>query len=199
MIKTSFILLCIITSSLFGEKFIKIDLSNQKLYAYSGDKLFYSCKISSGKRGHFTPNGTFHVILKDKYHKSSAYPKRKNGVNGGASMRNTLKFTKLGHAIHAGKVRNFPASHGCVRVSYFASKKLFSWADIGTAVKVVGVTKNNSEDYKLFDTEIIPNKKSNHKKKNIITKNNQIPMDGFGNWGRNKDDFVEIGDFSYIN
>ncbi len=121
-------------SLLNGGKLIKINLSNQKIYAIENGEIKFSGSISSGKAGHRTPNGTFRVLEKERYHVSDKYPE----PNGGAKMPYMLRLTNKGIAIHKGPLPGYPASHGCIRVSKSTAIKLWRWAKVGTKVVIYG-------------------------------------------------------------
>jgi len=115
---------------------IIVDLSTQTLYAKDKEKTVLSSRISSGKRSTPTPTGIFSVQEKQRYHKSTLYPK----PSGGARMNFMLRINGS-IAIHSGYVPNYPDSHGCIRLPKSKARKLFSWADLSTTVKVVGSIK----------------------------------------------------------
>lgn len=133
------------TAPIFAEKYILIDLANQKLYAKDGKETFITSKISSGKANFRTPIGSFNVIAKHRKHKSSSYPKRKNGKHGGTDMPHTLMITKYGIAIHGGYLPGYPVSHGCVRLPKSKAAKLFNWTPYNTKVKIVGGSKRKAK------------------------------------------------------
>jgi len=51
-------------------------------------------------------------------------------------MPNMQRITWSGIALHAGPLPGYPASHGCIRLPYSFSKRLFSMTDVGTRVIV---------------------------------------------------------------
>jgi lipoprotein-anchoring transpeptidase ErfK/SrfK len=53
----------------------------------------------------------------------------------GAPMPFYLEF-KPGYGLHGGHLPGYPASHGCVRLSYWKSRQFFNEARIGTPVTV---------------------------------------------------------------
>jgi len=133
-----FISLTISITFLNASKSITINLSTQKLYAKSNGKVIFSGNISSGIKGHRTPNGIFRVLEKDRYHVSNRYPK----PYGGAKMPYMLRLTNSGIALHQGYLPGYPASHGCIRVTKSTAKRLWRWAKIGTKVKIIGSASN---------------------------------------------------------
>src|SRR2546430_15095489 len=50
-----------------------VSLTKQRAYLMTGEEIAIDSPISSGKRGHTTPNGSFTVMEKDKDHHSSLY------------------------------------------------------------------------------------------------------------------------------
>jgi len=124
---------------LFGKQKIVVDLSLQKAYALEDGYIVFEGRISSGKEGRETPNGTYTIMQKKRYHRSNLWPK----PNGGAKMPYMMRLTNTGIAMHLGYVPNKPASHGCIRLKKDFAKKMFKWARVGTEVVVEG----RGEDY----------------------------------------------------
>src|SRR4029077_2219911 len=52
---------------------VRVSLSKQRAYLMLGDEIVIDTPISSGKRSRPTPPGSFHILEKDKNHKSSVY------------------------------------------------------------------------------------------------------------------------------
>jgi hypothetical protein len=125
-------------SSLYASKSIEIDLSKQKIYAKENGRVVFSGNVSTGKKGHATPRGTFRILEKERYHVSNKYPE----PNGGAKMPYMHRLTNKGVAIHQGYLPGYPASHGCIRVSKSIAKKLWRWSKIGMKVKIYGNASN---------------------------------------------------------
>lgn len=99
---------------------VKIDISQQRMRVYKGDKLLYKWKISSGKKGHATPRGKYKAMYTVKDYKSRAY--------NNAPMPYSV-FFKYGYAIHGTKsVKRLGnrASHGCVRLHTANAKKFYN-------------------------------------------------------------------------
>ncbi len=74
--------------------------------------LLYTWPVSTGRRGHNTPDGTFKALSMDRHHFSREWDD--------APMPYSIFFTEEGHAIHGtNEVRHLghAASHGCVRLS----------------------------------------------------------------------------------
>lgn len=133
-------LLCI-PSILFAYKEIIVDLSVQKAYAMEDGHIVFEGRISSGKEGRETPNGTYNIMQKKRYHRSNLWPK----PNGGAKMNYMLRLTNTGIAMHLGHVPNRAASHGCVRLKSGFAQKMFRWAQVGTTVYVEGDARDYAD------------------------------------------------------
>lgn len=105
-----------------------ISLGRQRISVYDGNRKISGAPISSGKRGHRTPTGIFSVLQKNRRHYSNLY--------GGAPMPNMQRITWSGVAMHAGALPGYPASHGCIRLPYGFSRRLFGMTQLGTRVIV---------------------------------------------------------------
>jgi lipoprotein-anchoring transpeptidase ErfK/SrfK len=139
-----------------GAPHIVVKLGEQHAYFYRGKTVVASTRISTGKDGFQTPAGSYQVIQKDPHHRSTSYGDFVNGSGAvvrsnvdaqrsrapagarfrGASMPYFLRFHD-GQGLHAGRVPNFPASHGCVRLPAAAAKYFYEHSSIGTPVRVV--------------------------------------------------------------
>lgn len=121
-----------------GPKKIVIDISEQNIKAYEGDKVVLDTKVSTGRVGMPTPLGSFKILSKNPRAWSSKY---------GLYMPYWMAFTPQGHGIH--ELPEWPGgykeganhlgqrvSHGCVRLGIGPAKQLYDWANIGTPVIV---------------------------------------------------------------
>ena len=135
---------------------IVVSLSKQRAYLMIGDDIVADGPISSGKRGHTTPNGHFTVMEKDPNHHSSLYGNFvdssgrivRGGVSAhvdsapsgthfaGAPMRWFLRLTGEGVGMHVGILPGYPASHGCIRESDDGAKLFYDYTKVGTPVVV---------------------------------------------------------------
>jgi lipoprotein-anchoring transpeptidase ErfK/SrfK len=133
-----------------------VSLTKQRAYLMTGDEIAIDSPISSGKRGHTTPNGSFTVLEKDKDHHSSLYGDYKDtsgrtvrgGISAhidaapsgthfvGASMKWFMRLTGEGVGMHVGILPGYPASHGCVRMPEPAAAAFYSHVKVGTPVRV---------------------------------------------------------------
>ncbi|MEY2519087.1 MAG: hypothetical protein QOF24_846 [Verrucomicrobiota bacterium] len=133
-----------------------VSISKQRAYLMIGDEIGIDSPISSGKRGHTTPTGSFTVLEKDKDHRSSLYGDYKDSqgrtVRGGisaridsapsgthyvgASMKWFMRLTGEGVGMHVGILPGYPASHGCIRMPEPAAAQFYSHVKVGTPVRV---------------------------------------------------------------
>lgn len=138
-----------------GKTAILIDLSEQRAVLMQGGARIAETSISTGREGHATPAGSFHVIRKDIAHRSSLYgeyvdaegrtvmtnvdvrknPRPPGSHYLGAAMPYFVEFSP-GFGLHEGKRPGYPASHGCVRLSSRSAKQFFNASKIGTPVKI---------------------------------------------------------------
>jgi len=112
------------------DRWIEIDLTNQRLRAHENEKIIYDFSISSGKPWTPTITGNFRIWSKFKYNKMS----------GGSRALGTyyylpnVPFTMYFHndyGIHGTYWHNnfgHPMSHGCVNMRTPDVEKLFYWA-----------------------------------------------------------------------
>jgi lipoprotein-anchoring transpeptidase ErfK/SrfK len=135
---------------------IVVSIPKQRAYLMIGDQIVADGPISSGKRGHSTPNGHFTVMEKDPNHHSNLYGNFvdrsgrvvRAGVSAridsapsgthfaGAPMQWFLRLTGEGVGMHIGILPGYPASHGCIRESVDGAKLFYDYAKVGTSVDV---------------------------------------------------------------
>jgi hypothetical protein len=123
-----------------------VDLDNQKAWLIQDGKVIRGpVPISSGGTGKETPPGTFHVISKDKDHKSNEF-KLPNGQP--APMPWSVFFQWNGIAFHSGDPRR--ASAGCIHLAEADAIAWFNYLQVGNEVQVheAGVGgDDNPEDH----------------------------------------------------
>lgn len=111
------------------EKWIEIDLSDQKLIAWEGSNNFLETLISSGKWGK-TPTGDFRIWSKFKYTKMSGGNKALHTYYYLPNVPYTMYFYK-DFGLHGTYWHNnfgTPMSHGCVNMPTVAAEKVFYWS-----------------------------------------------------------------------
>jgi hypothetical protein len=104
-----------------------VDLSANQAWLLSGSKVMLGpVPITTGRPGHETPPGTFHVQWKDIDHLSREFDD--------APMPYSVFFNG-GIAFHEGSLSAL--SHGCVHLSSSAAQTFFGGLDVGDVVQVV--------------------------------------------------------------
>ena len=115
-----------------GERWIDVDLSNQKLVAYQGDTPVYWVTVSTGLPGTPTVTGQYHIYVK--------YPAQT--MSGPGYYLPDVPYVMYfyeGYGIHGTYWHNnfgHPMSHGCVNTPTPDAQWLYNWADVGTLVNV---------------------------------------------------------------
>jgi lipoprotein-anchoring transpeptidase ErfK/SrfK len=135
---------------------VRVSLSKQRAYLLVGDEVVIDSPISSGKKSRMTPSGNFHVLEKDKDHRSNVYGNFvdasgrivRSGVSSridsapsgthfvGAPMTWFMRLTDDGVGMHVGILPGYPASHGCIRMPSAAAEMFYSHVKVGTPVVV---------------------------------------------------------------
>jgi tetratricopeptide (TPR) repeat protein len=115
-----------------SERWIDVDLSQQRTYAYEGNQLVQTFVVSTGTWAYPTVTGVFHIYVKYRY---------TTMIGPGYYLPNvpyTMYFYK-GYGLHGTYWHhNFgtPMSHGCVNLKTEDAGWLFQWASVGTVVNV---------------------------------------------------------------
>ncbi len=111
------------------ERWIEIDLSEQKLYAHEGTRIVYSFPVSTGKPWTPTRVGDFRIWIKLRYAKMSGGSRALGNYyylpnvpfiqyyDGDYGLHGAYWHNNFGHTM----------SHGCVNLSIPDSEKLFYW------------------------------------------------------------------------
>ena len=136
---------------------IEVSLSEQRARVYRRDGaakvLIIDTQISSGKPGHATSTGTYHIKEKLVAKQSTLYGTWVNSsgqaVGGndsrsrpagasrfvGADMPYWMRING-GIGMHVGYVPGYPASHGCIRVPEAIQPLIYSKVGLGTQVTI---------------------------------------------------------------
>jgi hypothetical protein len=139
---------------LVSYKRIVVSLSQQKLMAYDGNRLFLTSLVTTGNRALPTPLGTFQIMA--KFHPftfRSPWPKSSIYYYPPSKVQYAMLFQSQGYYIHDAPWRsvfgpgsnaalgqpgnNYTGTHGCVNTPADVAQRLFQWAPIGTVVQVV--------------------------------------------------------------
>lgn len=117
-------------------KTIHVDLTNQRLYAYEGDRLVYNFLVSTGKWGR-TPTGTFNIWAKYRFIKMSGGSTALRTYYYLPNVPYTMFFSNSavpsskGFALHGTYWHdNFghPMSHGCVNMKTPEAGIIYNWS-----------------------------------------------------------------------
>lgn len=139
-----------------GRASIVVKLSEQKAILKKGGEEVAVARVSTGREGYGTPTGRFRVIRKHRDHRSGIYGDyvdyngnvvkanvdvRKHRKPPGTRFRGApmpffVEF-KPSYGLHAGHLPGYPASHGCVRLSFWKARQFYRAARIGTPVVVM--------------------------------------------------------------
>lgn len=141
--------------NIIGAPSITIDLSDQRLYYYKGNKLVAVSAVSTGCEGRETKTGHYKISKKDLHHVSSEcgdYVNSqgavvvKNVVTKEISMPAGTHFVGSpmpyymmiypGVGMHTGFLPGIPDSHGCIRLPDGMAKTFFEVTPLGTPVTV---------------------------------------------------------------
>jgi lipoprotein-anchoring transpeptidase ErfK/SrfK len=115
-----------------GVRWIEVNLSEQRMYAWEGDVLMNSFLVSTGTWATPTVTGTFSI-----WHKTPL-----QAMSGpGYYLPNVpyVMYFYKDYGIHGTYWHNnfgTPMSHGCVNLTIPDSEWLYNWASYGTTVKV---------------------------------------------------------------
>ncbi|MEL6373645.1 MAG: L,D-transpeptidase [Pseudomonadota bacterium] len=98
---------------------VRIDISAQRANVYVNGARRHSWRISSGRRGYYTPRGSYrptrmHRMWYSRKYNMSPMP-HSIFFRGGYAIHGTYAVRKLGR----------PASHGCIRLAPSAARRLF--------------------------------------------------------------------------
>jgi LysM repeat protein len=113
-------------------RWIDINLSQQRLIAYQGNKAVFSTLISSGTAAHPTATGRFAIRTKIRAQRMTGPGYNLPNVPyvmyfyGANAIHGTYWHNNFGH----------PMSHGCINLRTGDAAWLYSWASIGTPVVV---------------------------------------------------------------
>lgn len=111
-----------------GRVRVLVSIPAQRAWVFRGSELVATTPVSTGKRGHPTPTGTFPITQKKVEHYSNRYDN--------APMPYMQRLTDYGIALHGGRVPGYPASHGCIRLPHAFARRLYNLTDYGTRVTI---------------------------------------------------------------
>lgn len=98
----------------------RIDISQQMMRVYVNGVEHYSWRVSTARRGYYTPRGRYRPNVMKRMHYSSKYNNSPMPwsifFKGGYAIHGTNYISRLGR----------PASHGCIRLAPSAARTLYS-------------------------------------------------------------------------
>lgn len=135
---------------------VVVSISKQRVYLMCENEVVIDSPISSGRKGHPTPTGTFHIRQKELAHFSNIYGNYvdhtgrvvRSGISAlidsapsgthfeGAPMKFFMRLTDEGVGMHIGILPGYPASHGCIRLPADIAPLIYSKVRVGTTVEV---------------------------------------------------------------
>lgn len=115
-----------------GERWIDVDLTHQRTYAYEGKKLVRAFVVSTGVWQHPTVTGQYHIYV--KYVAADM-------TGPGYYLPDVpyVMYFYRGYGLHGTYWHhNFgvPMSHGCINLKTDDAHWLFNWASVGTLVNI---------------------------------------------------------------
>ncbi len=115
-----------------GERWIDVDLTNQRTYAYEGKKLIRAFIVSTGTWQHPTVTGQYRIYV--KYTAADM-------AGPGYYLPDVpyVMYFYRGYGLHGTYWHNnfgVPMSHGCVNLTIDDAHWLFNWASVGTLVNI---------------------------------------------------------------
>lgn len=120
-----------------GEKWVEIDLSDQKLYMKEGTNTVGNFLVSTGKFAP-TPVGEWKIWTKLRYTRMRGGSKALGTFYDLPNVPYTMYYYR-GYGIHGAYWHNDfgrPRSHGCVNMKPEEAGVVFNWASVGTRVVV---------------------------------------------------------------
>lgn len=117
---------------------VLVSIPQQKAWVFDGEDLLATSPVSTGRRGHETPVGRFHILQKAVHHRSNVY--------SNAPMPFMQRLTQSGIALHAGHLPGYPASHGCIRLPWGFAKRLYGLTNGATRVTVTRLRPRSAKD-----------------------------------------------------
>lgn len=121
-----------VASSGNGSRWIDVDLTNQRVYAYEGDTVVNSFIVSTGTWQTPTVTGQYNIYVKYRSAKMS-------GPGYYLPDVPYIMYFYKGYGLHGTYWHNnfgTPMSHGCVNLTIDDAGWLYNWASVGTLVNV---------------------------------------------------------------
>lgn len=120
------------------DKWIEVDLSEQRTTAYERATPIRSFTVATGVRGHETVKGEFAIWLRVRTQTMSGGSKADGSYYSIPNVE-WVSYFYQDYALHGAwwrKVFGYPASHGCVNMTNDDARWVYEWAPLGTKVIV---------------------------------------------------------------
>jgi len=101
---------------------VVVDLSSQTVTLYENGAATFSTPCSTGRSGYRTPTGEYVISDQNRHHTSTIYH---------SSMPFFQRFSFAAFGLHQGSLPGYPASHGCIRLTYSGAQYLFGKLEVG--------------------------------------------------------------------
>ncbi|MBL9015372.1 MAG: L,D-transpeptidase [Myxococcales bacterium] len=111
-----------------GEKWLDVDLDEQTLVAYEGERPVFATLVSTGKWGHVTPTGVARIASK---HEAAAMTNDQEGEAYSVADVPWTMYYDRDFALHTSYWHDGfggPRSHGCVNLAPGDARRLFQWS-----------------------------------------------------------------------
>lgn len=108
-------------------RMVVVDLSSQRVTLYENGVATFSTACSTGRSGYRTPPGEYVISDQNRHHTSTIYH---------SSMPFFQRFSFAAFGLHQGHLPGYPASHGCIRLSYEGARYLFGKLEVGDLATV---------------------------------------------------------------
>lgn len=131
------------------EKRVEVDLNNQRLYAFTGEKKVFDFIISSGKPWWPTPTGIFYPWIKLRFSRMAGGSVANGTYYDLPNVPYVIYFGNSqipnwrGFGLHGTYWHNnfgYPMSHGCVNLTISDMEKLYHWMELSTPIIISGQT-----------------------------------------------------------
>ncbi|MFN2190518.1 MAG: LysM peptidoglycan-binding domain-containing protein [Candidatus Promineifilaceae bacterium] len=120
----------------YGERWIEVDLTVQRLIAYEEERPVYTTAVSSGLWPYVTVTGLYKVYLRYESQTMNGY---RLGYDYYLENVPYVMYFYRDFSIHGTYWHNnfgSPMSHGCVNTPTPAAQWLYNWSDLGTPVYI---------------------------------------------------------------
>ena len=133
------------------QKRIEVDLTNQRIYTYEGNRLVHNFLVSTGKWGR-TPTGVFKIWIKLRSTKMSGGSKALGTYYYLPNVPYTMYFYNdqvpkhIGYGIHGAYWHNnfgHPMSHGCINMKEEEVAQIYAWASPTGDKNTIHATDDN--------------------------------------------------------